>query len=586
MTKYLFVILGLSLTFTGCTKKAEVIDNTFTYGMIGNLKTLDPVSMGEESSAEVANGTIYEGLLQYSYLKRPLQVEPLLADGMPTVSKDGLTYTFKIKKGVLFHDSEAFPGGKGRELVAQDFIYNWKRLADPKTLSEGFWIFDGKVKGFSDWRKKIAEGKVTYDTPIEGFEAPDAHTLVIKLERPFYQLNYVLAMTYSMAYPKEAVDKYGPEFMNHPVGTGPFRFESWIHGNKITLVRNPTYHGGTYPTEGAPGDKELGLLADAGKPIPFIDKLVFLEITEDQPRWLNLMKGNLDAGIIPKDSYDSAIVNKQLKPEIVAKGMTLQVHNRPEVVFIGFNMEDPIIGKNVNLRRALALAYDTKTEMDKFYNNRAIEAQSVVGPDMDIWDPNFKNPWKEFNISKAKEFMKKAGYPDGKGLPPIEYNSSSSSTDRQFGEYAAQQWAKIGVKVNLVLNSWPQFMERIRTKKAQTLAMAWGADYPDSENMFGILYSKNEAPGPNSFNFKNKDFDALYEKSVRMPPGPQRDVLYRKMRDMFVDEMPFIPTVHRLGYSLRHGWVSNWKRHETIQGMMYKYVKIDVEKKKELKAKL
>lgn len=576
----LVLISGL----VSCTKKAEETANSISYAFNMNLSSLDPAQAANLATNEVIPN-IYETLLEYHYLKRPLVVQPLLAAKMPEVSKDGLTHTFKLKPGVKFQDSEAFPDGKGRNLTAQDFVYSWKRLADPKVKSDGFWIFDGKIKGFNEWRDKLVKGEGKFEDPIEGLQAPDDETLVIKLTRPYYQLHYVLTMAYSAAVPREAVEKYGEEFLNHPVGTGPFKFDSWIRGNKVVLSRNPTWHGGTYPSEGEAGDQERGLLADAGKALPFVDKIIFFEMPEDQPRWLNLMKGALDYSGIPKDSFDAAVENGKLKENLVAKGFRLESTPRPDVVYVSFNMEDPLLGKNAYLRKALALAYDTETSLKKFYNDQGLIAHSPIAPGMEGFDPSFKNPHKEYNVEKAKEFLKKAGFPNGKGLPTLEYSTSGSSTTRQMAEYLAQQFEKIGVKISIVANSWPQFQDRIRQKKAQMFGIAWGADYPDAENMLQLLYGKNVSPGPNNANFKNKAFDELYEKAQKLPPGPERTKLYQKMRDIFAQEMPWIPTVHRLGYYVVHGWVGNFKKHETIPNT-YKYLKVDTAKKAELKAKL
>lgn len=584
MVRILMLLPALLLAFTACTKKSGQNENSITYGLRVNLKTLDPAQTSEEGSSETASN-IFEGLLQYNYLKRPLTPEPLLAVGMPEVSKDGLTHTFKLKPGVKFQDSDVFPNGKGREVVASDFIYSWKRLADPKGKGEGFWIFDGKIKGLNEWRDKLAKGEGKFEDAIEGWQAPDDKTVVIKLTRPYYQLHYVLCMTFAAVVPHEAVEKYGEEFMNHPVGTGPYRFESWTRGSKLVLVKNPTWHGGTYPTEGMPGDKEKGLLEDAGKPLPFVDKIVFLELPEDQPRWLNLMQGNVEYAGIPKDSFDKAIVNDDLSPELKKKGFKLDKYTRSDIVFISFNMEDPVIGKSADLRRALSMAYDTETSMKTFYNNQVLKAHSPISPDMDGWDPNFKNPYKELNVEKAKEFLKKSGHPDGKGLPELEYNTSGSATTRQMAEYVQEQFGKIGVKVKIVSNSWPQFQDRIRTKKAQMFGMAWNADYPDAENMLQLFYSKNVSPGPNNSNYKNKEFDALYEQAVKLPPGPKRTELYLKMRDIFVRDMPWIPTVHRIGYAVQQGWLKNLKLNETLKGQ-YKYLRVDLAEKAKLKEKL
>lgn len=573
-----FVSLAL-----GCTKKSESL-NQLDIVLSANLNSLDP-ALSSNLYANMVVPNIYETLLEYHYLKRPLELEPLLAASLPTVSKDGLTYTFKLKQGVKFHDSEAFKDGKGRELVAQDFIYSWRRLADPKTKAEGWWIFDGRIKGFNEWREQLIAGKANYDTPIEGLQTPDDYTIVIKLTRPYYQLNYVLAMAYAAPVPKEAVDKWGEEFMNHPVGTGPYKFVSWIRGNKVELERNPEWHGQNYPSEGEATDKENGLLEDAGKPMPFTDRLVFHEITEDQPAWLSFMKGKIDFAGIPKDSFDDAIENKQLKPALAEKGMRLIIYPYMDFTYTGFNMEDPLLGKNRDLRLALCYAYDEQPTIAKFYNGRAITAHSPIAPSMEAYEEDFKNPCKETNLEKAKEHLKKAGYPDGKGLPVLEYNYPGSTTGRQMAEYVANQYAQIGVKLNLVSHSWPQFQDRLRTKKAQIFGLAWSADYPDPENMLQLLYGKNVSPGPNNTNYSNKEYDALYEKAAVTPPGPARTALYKKMRDIYVRDIPMITNVHRIGYSISHGWIHNLKRHNTLPGQ-YKYIRIDTKKKEELRAKL
>ncbi len=585
MFRKIMISFAVLLVSFGCTKKSDLPENSLQYAIRGNVSGMDPQFRGDEFINEVITN-IFDTLYQYHWLKRPLTLDPLLAEGMPQVSKDGLTHTIKIKKGVKFHDDAAFKDGKGRELVAQDFIYSWRRLADPKVKSEGWWVFDGKIVGFNEWREKLIKGEADYDTPIEGLQTPDNHTLVIKLTKPYYQLHYVLTMQFSAPVAREVVEKYGPEFLNHPVGTGPYVLESWTRGNKAVLKRNPNWHGGTYPSEGMPGDKEAGLLADAGKPLPFIDVLVFHEMPEDQPRWLNFMKGNFDYSGIPKDNFDGAMASKtEMKPELAAKGMRAIVYPYPDIVYIGFNMEDPVLGKNKNLREALCYAFDEKGLIKKCDNDRAIPAHSPIPPEFDGYDPNWQLPCKTFDLAKAKELLKKAGYPDGKGLPPLEYSFSQSTTGRQMAEYTQQQFAQIGVQLTLAGHSWPQFQDRLHHKKAQMFGAAWGADYPDSENMLQLLYGPNEAPGSNTTNFKNKEFDAEYVAANKLPPGEARTKLYKQMRDVFAKELPMLPNAHRLGYYVTHAWVENFKPHKMISGHQ-KYMKVNLEKKKEWKGKL
>jgi ABC-type transport system substrate-binding protein len=545
---------------------------------------MDPINSNDIYSAWPVAVT-YEGLYQYQYLKRPLSMEPLLADGMPQVSKDGLTFTIKIKKGVRFQDDAAFPGGKGRELNAQDVIYSWKRLSDPANQSEGFWVFDGHIKGLNEWRDKMGKGEVNYETVIDGMQALDKQTVVIKLTKPYFQLLYQLASPYTSVVPKEAVEKYGKEFVNHPVGTGPYILAEWIRNSRLTFVRNPNWHGETYPTEGDKGDEEAGFLADAGKVLPFADKINFYELQEDQPRWLKFMKGETDWVEIPKDNFEGSVKNKKIAPDAATKGIWLAVDSQSDEVFISFNMMDPILGKNALVRRAINLAFDTDTLLDKFYNGRGVVAQSQIAVGLDGYDPNFKNPYKQHNVAKAKEFLAKAGYPDGKGFPELEYDCPSSTTERQMGEYLQQQLAQIGIKINIQQFSWSQFNERMKERKMQMFGYAWMADYPDAENFLQLLYGPNASPGNNNSNYQNAAYDKLYDQAAKLPPGPERTAIYKKMRDIFVEDAPWVPTINRFRYQLVHGWVKNFKVEMAIVNYL-KYLRVDMNAKKDLKAKL
>jgi oligopeptide transport system substrate-binding protein len=580
------LLIGLLVvgSLTGCTRKGREAENTLNVVVQQNIKGLDPI-FANDVYANMVVSQIFESLLHYHYLKRPLELQPMLAAEMPGVSEDGLTHTFKLRPGIKFQDHEAFTGGKGRDVTAEDFIYSWRRLADPANQSDGFWVFDGKIAGLNEWREKVSKGEADYNTPIEGFQAPDPMTLVIKLKKPYYQLHYVLAMPYTAVVPKEIVAKYGKEFLNHPVGTGPFKFESWTRNSQVVLVRNPEWNRHTYPSDGEPDDTKLGRLADAGKKLPLVDKVVVQEIVEDQPRWLNFMKGNLDFVVIPKDNFDTAVQNDKVSSELAQKGIQLMITPEPDVTYTAFNMLDPVIGKNENLRKAISLAFDTETLIQKFYNGRAIVAHSPIPPEVESYDPGFKNPYKEYNVAKAKEFLAKAGFPEGKGLPTIEYSTTNSSTARQMAEYFKQNMEKIGLKVNIITTSWPQFTSKIREKKAQVWGIAWLADYPDAENFLQLLYGQNVSPGPNGSNYKNKEFDELYQKASQLPPGAERAKLYQQMRDIVVKDMPWVPNAHRLGYYAYHGWLKNYKYHSIVNDY-FKYLRIDTKARSEMKAKL
>lgn len=580
----------LSMLTISCTKKVSDSDTTINAVLRANVKGLDPAFASDLYSGKVI-AQIYEGLLEYNYLKRPFELQPALADGMPTVSADGLTYTIKIKKGVKFHDNAAFADGKGRELKSSDFVYTFKRLADPRVASEGFWVIDGYIKGLNEWAELVKSGKADMATPVEGLQAPDDYTLVLKLTKPYFQIFYVLAMPPTMVVPHEAVEKYQAEFLNNPVGTGPFLLEKasdWVRNSKITLKKNPNWRGETYPSEGAPGDRENGLLADAGKPLPFAEKLVFSELPEDQPRWQNFMKGHFEFVEIPNDNFDSAVNKNNIKevaPELAAKGISLQITPNSDVGYFGFNMKDSVVGKNKNLRHALAYAFDAKTMIDKFYNGRGEISHGPVPPGIDSYDSHYVNPYQSHDLTKAKEALAKAGFPEGKGLGELSFDCLSDAKSRQNAEFFASLMEKIGVKIAINPSTWPQFQQKLKDGKTQIFQVAWGADYPDAQNFFQLFYSRNVSPGPNDSSYTSAEFDKLYEKALTLPPGSERTAIYKEIRDLVNEDSPWIYGLHRVGYYVSHGWLNNLKYND-IQLDLFKYLRVDPKKRAELAPEL
>lgn len=585
ISKLLLILCCVFTVAAGCTKKEDKRSGYIRRAFNANVKGLDPALISDVYSARVV-AHMLEPLFQYNYLERPYKAEPLVAAGMPEVSKDGLTYTIKIKPGIKFHDDPAFKDGKGRDLTVEDFIYAWKRIADPNIHSENFWLFEGKLKGFTKWRDDAQKtGTTDYSKPIEGLQAVDATTLKIMLEKPFPQLVLILAMPTTAPIAKEVAEKYGKDLMNHPIGTGPYMLEDWTRNSEIVVKKNPSYRQEVYPSKGEASDEAAGFLADAGKPLPLNDGVVFKEYVEDQPRWLNFMKGNLDWVSIPKDNYNVAVVNGELSPDLKKLGISLFGEMSLDVTFNSFNMDDPVVGKNKLLRQALSLTVDDNDFIQKFYNGRAVQANGPIPPGLSGYDPNFKNPYKGPNIEKAKELLKKAGYPEGKGLPELVFSSSNGSTSRQIAEWYAARFALIGVKLKIEMTTWPEFTDKIKKRKAQIFGMAWNGDYPDAENFLALFYSKNASPGSNNSNYKNPEFDKLYEKASVLPEGAERTELYKKMVAIVAEDTPWIFNTHRKVEATYHGWVRNFKPSELIDNYT-KYIRIDKDKKAELSKKL
>lgn len=585
----ILLVLGL-FVFSFFAGKGGAKTQKVLYGYVpAKLKPFDPANITDLYTGTVA-GNIFEGLFQYKYLSDYYELEPLIADGMPNVSADGLTYTFKIRKDAYFYDpeKEVFKKGKGRRVTAYDFAYSLKRLADPAVKSGGWWLFDGYIAGLNEWRAAAKKsGKADYNAPIEGVKVLDDDTLVVKLTQPYPQILYTFAMTFTWPLAKEVVDYYGEEFGNHPIGTGPFAYdhENSIVGNQHVLVRNPYWRGAKYPSFAGDNAKAKGLLAPAGKDIPFIDSIVYYVIEESQPQWLKFMNGELDYSSIPKDNFSQAVTpDQKLTPELKKKGIILDINSSLDVTYTFFNMEDPFLGTHKKVRQAMSMAYDRDKVIEIFYNNRAIKAQTVIPPGLGGYDKNYVNPYGVYNVEKAKQLLAEAGYPNGEGLPTFKFTALNSTTARQMAEFFKESMAQIGVNIEIEQVDWPTFLNKIDSKQVQIGGIGWGADYPDAQNFLQLLYGPNKAPGPNAANYDNPEFNELYKKAVVMQDSPERNKLYAKLGQMAAEDCPWILGLHRKSYALYYKWLKN-RFYRDIGYGYAKYYDIDVALREELKGK-
>ncbi|QHI68883.1 ABC transporter substrate-binding protein [Tichowtungia aerotolerans] len=557
-------------------------DEQVLYGQTSRIQGFDPAKSGDVASSMVIS-RMYEGLLQYSYLKRPYQVEPLLAESLPTVSEDGLTYTFKIRNGIFFQDDPCFPDGKGRELTAEDFVYAIKRVADVKNASSGYWAFNRRIVGLDDFRASSAEAEPTdYDAVVEGLRALDDHTLQIQLTGPYPQLLWILAMHYSFAVPREAVEAYGDDFVNHPVGTGPFILHRWKRNYRVEFVRNPkwaeTGRVELYPTEGSAQDRAAGLLEDAGKPIPFLDRIVQYVVDDSTTAWMMFLSGHFSFSSISRDNWDVVITpDKELVDDLQKQKIRLLASPTLDLFYIGFNMDDPVVGRNRKLRQALSCAYNPEV-MVQYYNGRITP---VYGP---VPDPlaGFKpEPTAySYNPEKAKRLLAEAGYPDG--IDPetgrrlevtLELGSAGGDTSQQI-DLLIDMFDQVGIVLKASYNNWPTFLDKMDRRQAQLFQLGWVADYPDPENFLQLFYSANVSPGPNHANYVNPEFDALYEKIRFLLPGEEKDRLCKQMADIIIEDCPWIFMHQPMSYALVHNWLENYKPHDFPYGMT-KYRRAD-----------
>lgn len=576
-------VFFLLVFLTACSKNETFDERELHLIQVEKIQGFDPIYASDRYSSQ-ENGKVFEGLFEFHPYKRPYELMPNLAESLPTVSADGLVYTFKLRKGVLFHDSSAFPENIGREMKADDVFFSLKRLADPKLNSTGWWTLDDRILGLNEWRtKNAALDVVNYEEPIEGFKKIDDYSFSITLKQPFPQFLYSLAMPFTFIVPHEAVNKFGKEFQNYPVGTGPFMLEKFEQSNTIVYNRNPKYREKLFPSEGEEGDDKLGLLGDAGKRLPLVDKIVVHILPEGQTQWLNMQKGKADL-LEMKGSYERAVdANNQIKPDLKSKGLRVFIVPSLDVTFYLINTEDPIL-KNKKIRQAMNLAYNRADANKHFYNNSAVEAQGVIPPGIAGYRKEFKNPYTRYDLAQAKKLLAEAGYPEGKGLPAFQLEVRSETVARQAGELFAKNMADIGIKIKVNQNTWPELLKKKTTKQMQLLAMAWGADYPDAENFLGLLYCPNASPGSNGANYCNPEFDALYKTATILQESPERAAQYEKMNEMVAMDTPWIFGFHRSEFFVGQAWLKNFKMLQ-FNHSQYQYLGVDLEVKKELSKK-
>jgi ABC-type transport system substrate-binding protein len=584
------------------------------------VKSVDPATCGDTTSSSI-QGNFYEGLYTYHYLKRPLQVIPQLAAEMPTISDDKLTYTIQLKKGVLYQENECFPPGpdgkRTREMVADDFVLAFKRVADfhlttPLSLA----MIEGRIAGLTEYReatKRYEAGDFSrYDKEqISGLRALDDHTLQITLAKPYPQMIYALALHVYAPIPREVLDYHlatepgGPDGERRPVpvkqrhveitdraavvGTGPYLLTEWIRGGKILLARNPLYRPDFYPSEGEPGDREKGLLRDAGKRLPFVDVRRLTFVAESNPAWMLFLTKQRDTSGIPRDVYDNVISpGKELDDRWRDEGITLIKSDYPAVFWLAFNMEDPVVGASKSLRQAMCMSYDVETYIDLMFNGRGKRAVNTIPSSFRGHAEAGPSPYARLDIDAARELADKAReelveagvIKPGDPLPTITLDMPGRDENaRRMAEYAQNQFRRIGVELEIVLNDWPTLQKKVHNKQCQMYAMGWHSDSPDAENFLQLYYTPNIERGTNNTNYSNPQFDRLFEQASTILDEDDRIPLYVEMIHILNEDCPVLLLSEPITFALVYDWVYNYKPHPIAYGLG-KYTRIDVQARK------
>ena len=573
------VLLSVIILFTfySCTKKKQGTDkqnnsNNLRLEISSALSTLDPAVCYDTICNKVLNQML-EPLFEYHYLKRPYELKPLLAEDLPLISKDGLTYTIKIKKNIFYHSSNIL--GDKRTVTAQDFINQIKRIAFIPTKSRGWWLFENKVVGLDEYRKTVGSDYEKFlSTKISGLRATDDHTLIIKLKKPYPQLKFGLAMTFTAPMPLEAIKHHKNELNANVYATGPYRLTKWVRESKIELERNTKYRPVTYPKLGDRFSNKKNLLKDAGKTIPMIDKVTFLVMKEAQTAWLNFRRQKIDMIVVQKDNFTSVVtVNGKLTEEMAAEGIKLEMANSLIYWWMSFNMQHPILGKNKNLRMAVAHAINWENYIKIFTNNIGQRSNSIYPPGIPGYDPSASLPYK-YDLKLAKDYLAKAGYKDGKNLPEFKFDVRSTSTlARQQAEFIQKELRKINMQIKVVTNTFPGFLKKAHEGKLNFWQDGWSLDYPDAENILGLLISQNHPPGSNTAYYSNKQVDALYEKLITLQDSEEKFKIMKEIEKIVLNDVPWIMQYYQRQYIVHHDYLFNY-RHSDIVNNYVKYLRL------------
>jgi ABC-type transport system substrate-binding protein len=626
-------------------------------------KHLDPARAYSANEAEII-APIYEPPLQYAYLKRPYQLEPLAAAALPVVTyldRAGRplpdtapeaaiaysVYDLRLRPDLRYQPHPAFardaagqlrflklpaealagiatladfPATGSRPATAADFAYQIKRLVHPAVHSPVAELMKATIVGLSELGDRLQRdyeagkgGDGWLDLrgyPLEGVEVVDAHRLRIRLKGKYPQFRFWLAMSFFAPMPWEADAFYSQPGLIaknitldwYPVGTGAYQLAENNPNRRMVLTRNPNAHPEAYPAEGEPGDAAAGLLRDAGRPLPFIERVVFVLEKETIPYWNKFLQGYYDASGLASDNFDQAIQfsgqgNAQLTDEMRDKGIRLQTEVSVSDFYMGFNMLDPVVGglepAKAKLRQAISIAVDEEEFIAIFMNGRGVPAQGVLPPGIfgRVEGPAGINPevydWvdgapRRKGIEVAQRLLAEAGYPGGlepTGKPLVLFldTTASGPDDKSMLTWYRKQFAKLGIQLVLRTTDYNQFQQKMANGNAQIYRWGWNADYPDPENFFFLLYGENAKVGKggeNASNYRNPEFDRRFERMRNMADTPERLALIGEMQDLLRRDAPWVFGLHPKGYTLSHAWYHNRKPNLMANNGL-KYLRID-----------
>ena len=552
----------------------------------------DPQATSDLYSGHIQRA-IFETLYTYDYLARPYRLVPNTAAALPEISADGKRWKIRIKPGIFFADDPAFKGKK-RELVAQDYVYSWKRLLDPRMRAPYLWYLDGKLAGAQAVLASAKEaGRLDYNQEIAGLRASDKYTIELELLESDYVLVSYMAHQAMAAVAREVIEAHADGngwAMAHPVGTGPFRLKEWRRGQKITLEANPGYRDEAFPVAGEATDAPL-IARMKGKRLPQIGRIEVSVIEESNPQLLAFNSRELDYANVPGDLAPNVLdAQNRLKPYYTAQEVAHWRLVQPALAYTYFNMEDPVVGgytpDKVALRRAIIMAFNVRELVDVWYQGQAIPAAQPIPPVVSGHVEGMRAV-AAYDPVVAAQLLDRFGYkdrdgdgfrelPDGKPLT-LQMGSATSGRDRSRDELWKKSMSRIGIRIDFLVQKWPDLLKMGRAGKLQMWPVGWITQYNEGDAFMQLLYSRNIGQS-NYSRFALPAYDELYQQTKRIPAGPERLALYRKMTELVTAYNPWDLGVWRIENTLVRPWVEGYKKH-AFNEHAWKYYDIDLRRK-------
>ncbi|ALT79984.1 ABC transporter substrate-binding protein [Paucibacter sp. KCTC 42545] len=540
--------------------------------------TFDPSQINDIYS-RVITAHVFEALYSYDHLARPAKIVPLIAAGPPEVSADFKTWTVRLRPGIYFAEDPAFKGQR-RELVAEDFVYSYKRYADPALKSPNWTtVEEAGLIGLAELRQRALRDKkpFNYDAGVPGLRALDRYTLQLQTTQPRPRLQEMLLSSNDLfgAVAREVAEHYGSKVGEHPVGTGPFVLKSWRRSSQIVLVRNPAYRERFYEAQPAPDDAEgQALLARfQGRRIPMLDRIEVSIIEEAQPRWLSFLSAEQDfLEQVPEDFIDQAMPGGQLAPTLAKRGIQPRRQVGSDVTLSVFNMEDPLVGgmaaEKVALRRAISLALDIPREIRLVRRGQAVPAQSNLAPHTTGYAADYRSDLSSHDMARAKALLDVYGYvdrdgdgwreqPDGSPLVLLR-NTQSDAASRQLDEQWQKAMNDLGLKLSMKVAQWPENLKAARAGRFMMWSVGSRAEQLDGQKALQRLYGS--AGGQNLARFNSPEFNAIYDRLQGLPNGPEREALFLQAKRIGAAFVPYKPHVHRIYTDLSQPWLIGYYR--------------------------